>query len=228
VSSVVRFKPPRRADVCPLTRLGDLSRLAPPVAPRSEPPTLPSSSRIGLGALLMVSELGKAFRESLRSALVARCSKQDMCLVRIPETCTSHAYEPRRFLSRVDSCIGSLTGPNRAVYRRRLRGFIVSSASVRRYERKEADTCTNRAVARGINGIASRQIHPCAGLRARLATVCRPLGIVKTVAVCSDADMSQPSTRPTLYKGYRFPAEIISRAVWRYYRFGVSLRTCPS
>ena len=36
--------------------------------------------------------------------------------------------------------------------------------------------------------------------------------------------MSQPSTRPTLYKGYRFPPEIISRCVWLYYRFGVSLR----
>jgi putative transposase len=36
--------------------------------------------------------------------------------------------------------------------------------------------------------------------------------------------MSQPSTGPTLYKGYRFPPEIISRCVWLYYRFGVSLR----
>jgi transposase-like protein len=36
--------------------------------------------------------------------------------------------------------------------------------------------------------------------------------------------MSQPSTRPTLYKGYRFPPEIISCCVWLYYRFGVSLR----
>jgi transposase-like protein len=49
-------------------------------------------------------------------------------------------------------------------------------------------------------------------------------GIVKTFAVCSDAAMSQPSTRPTLYKGYRFPPEIISQCVWLYYRFGVSLR----
>ncbi len=49
-------------------------------------------------------------------------------------------------------------------------------------------------------------------------------GVVKTFAVCSDAAMSQPSTRPTLYKGYRFPPEIISRCVWLYYRFGVSLR----
>jgi hypothetical protein len=49
-------------------------------------------------------------------------------------------------------------------------------------------------------------------------------GIVKTFAVCSDAAMSQPSTRPPLYKGYRFPPEIISRCVWLYYRFGVSLR----
>jgi hypothetical protein len=49
-------------------------------------------------------------------------------------------------------------------------------------------------------------------------------GIVKTLAVCSDVAMSQPSTRPTLYKGYRFPPEIISHCVWLYYRFGVSLR----
>ena len=35
--------------------------------------------------------------------------------------------------------------------------------------------------------------------------------------------MSQP-TRSALYKGYRFPPEIISRCVWLYYRFGVSLR----
>jgi hypothetical protein len=36
--------------------------------------------------------------------------------------------------------------------------------------------------------------------------------------------MSQPSIRPSLYKGYRFPPEIISHGVWLYYRFGVSLR----
>ena len=36
--------------------------------------------------------------------------------------------------------------------------------------------------------------------------------------------MSQPSTRPPLYKGYRFPPEIISWGVWLYYRFSVSLR----
>jgi len=36
--------------------------------------------------------------------------------------------------------------------------------------------------------------------------------------------MVQPSTRLLLYKGYRFPPEIISHAVWLYYRFGVSLR----
>jgi putative transposase len=35
--------------------------------------------------------------------------------------------------------------------------------------------------------------------------------------------MSQPSTRPLLHKGYRFPPEIISRCVWLYDRFGVSL-----
>jgi len=36
--------------------------------------------------------------------------------------------------------------------------------------------------------------------------------------------MSQPSTRPALYKGYRFPPPIISYCVWIYFRFGVSLR----
>jgi transposase-like protein len=50
------------------------------------------------------------------------------------------------------------------------------------------------------------------------------MGIIKTLAVCSDVAMAQRSTRPTLYKGYRFPPEIISRCVWLYYRFGVSLR----
>jgi len=36
--------------------------------------------------------------------------------------------------------------------------------------------------------------------------------------------MSQPSARPPLYKGYRYPPEIISHGVWLYYRFAVSLR----
>jgi len=49
-------------------------------------------------------------------------------------------------------------------------------------------------------------------------------GIVKTLLVCSHAAMSKPSARPQLYKGCRFPAEIISHGVWLYYRFGVSLR----
>jgi putative transposase len=49
-------------------------------------------------------------------------------------------------------------------------------------------------------------------------------GIVKTFAVCSDAAMSQPSNRATIYKGYRVPPEIISRCVWLYDRFGLSLR----
>jgi hypothetical protein len=53
-------------------------------------------------------------------------------------------------------------------------------------------------------------------------------GIVKTLAVCSDADMSQPSTRPPLCKGYRFPAEIISRCVWLYDRFGVKAPSISS
>jgi transposase-like protein len=34
---------------------------------------------------------------------------------------------------------------------------------------------------------------------------------------------SQPSTRPPLYKGYRFPPEVISYYVWLYCR-GMSLR----
>jgi hypothetical protein len=44
------------------------------------------------------------------------------------------------------------------------------------------------------------------------------------LVVCCDAAVHQPSTRPPLYKGYRFPPEIISHCVWLYYRFGVSLR----
>jgi putative transposase len=56
-----------------------------------------------------------------------------------------------------------------------------------------------------------------------LYVVPRP-GIVKMMVVCSHATMSQPATRPALYKGYRFPPEIISRCVWLYYRFSVSLR----
>ena len=41
-------------------------------------------------------------------------------------------------------------------------------------------------------------------------------GIVKTFPVCSDATMCQPLTRATIYKGYRFPPDIISRCVWLY------------
>ena len=37
--------------------------------------------------------------------------------------------------------------------------------------------------------------------------------------------MSQPAApEPPSYRGYRYPAEIISHAVWLYFRFGVSLR----
>src|SRR5215471_1371179 len=36
--------------------------------------------------------------------------------------------------------------------------------------------------------------------------------------------MSQLFARPSLYKGYRYPPEIISHGVWLYYRFAVSLR----
>ena len=32
------------------------------------------------------------------------------------------------------------------------------------------------------------------------------------------------TTQPSSYRGYRFPAEIISHAVWLYYRFGLSFR----
>ena len=35
--------------------------------------------------------------------------------------------------------------------------------------------------------------------------------------------MSSPAARP-LYAGYRFPAEVISQAVWLYFRFPLSLR----
>ena len=36
---------------------------------------------------------------------------------------------------------------------------------------------------------------------------------------------SRPMTsQPPSYRGYRFPTEIISRAVWLYYRFGLSVR----
>ena len=30
--------------------------------------------------------------------------------------------------------------------------------------------------------------------------------------------------KPISYTGYRFPPEVISYAVWRYYRFSLSLR----
>ncbi len=32
------------------------------------------------------------------------------------------------------------------------------------------------------------------------------------------------STTPSSYKGFRFPAEIISHAIWLYYRFSLSYR----
>jgi putative transposase len=75
--------------------------------------------------------------------------------------------------------------------------------------RTPAQTPRNRSV-------AGR--HPYSGLPRKT------IGIVKSSAVCSDAALSQVSTRPTLYKGYRFSPEVISRCVWLYYRFGVSLR----
>ncbi|WP_040449036.1 IS6 family transposase, partial [Ktedonobacter racemifer] len=32
------------------------------------------------------------------------------------------------------------------------------------------------------------------------------------------------NTRPSLYKGYRFPSEIISHCIWLYFRFSLSFR----
>ena len=32
------------------------------------------------------------------------------------------------------------------------------------------------------------------------------------------------TSQPPSYRGYRFPSEIISHAVWLYYRFGLSFR----
>lgn len=32
------------------------------------------------------------------------------------------------------------------------------------------------------------------------------------------------NTRPSLYKGYRFPSEIIGHCVWLYFRFSLSFR----
>jgi hypothetical protein len=49
-------------------------------------------------------------------------------------------------------------------------------------------------------------------------------GIAKTLALCFDAAMSQPSTCSPLCRGYRFPPEIITWCVWLYYRFSLSLR----
>ena len=59
----------------------------------------------------------------------------------------------------------------------------------------------------------------------RSAQLFRPQrALSKRWAVCFDAAMAQPSTRSPLYRGYRFPPEIISWCVWLYYRFSVSLR----
>ncbi len=47
-----------------------------------------------------------------------------------------------------------------------------------------------------------------------------PEGTVKSGGACFNADMdSSPS-----YRGYRFPAEIISHCVWLYFRFCLSFR----
>ena len=67
-------------------------------------------------------------------------------------------------------------------------------------------------------------IDVCASEALMIASINSASGIVKTSVLCSDSAMAQPSSRPPLYKGYRFPPEIISHGVWLYYRFAVSLR----
>jgi hypothetical protein len=94
--------------------------------------------------------------------------------------------------------------------------------------RKRRQTCDRRVQISEVSGPDGRVAHgERQELLARFLTEgnsrARP-GIVKTFVVCSDAAMPQAVIRPTLYKGYRFPAEIISRCVWLYYRYGVSLR----
>ncbi len=32
------------------------------------------------------------------------------------------------------------------------------------------------------------------------------------------------SANPSLYRGYRYPADVIAHAVWLYFRFSLSLR----
>jgi putative transposase len=44
------------------------------------------------------------------------------------------------------------------------------------------------------------------------------------VAVSTSTVAPAPPSRDPLYRGYRFPAEIISHAVWLYYRFALSHR----
>jgi transposase-like protein len=43
------------------------------------------------------------------------------------------------------------------------------------------------------------------------------------VAVTTATAAPAPLSRDPLYRGYRFPGEIISHAVWLYYRFALSL-----
>ena len=42
-------------------------------------------------------------------------------------------------------------------------------------------------------------------------------------SLCDDGGMTTPAP-PALYKGYRFPAEIIGHCVWLYFRFSLSYR----
>ena len=54
-------------------------------------------------------------------------------------------------------------------------------------------------------------------------------GIVNSSARCSRAKVWHTTPRQTpstsrSYRGYRFPAEIISHAVWLYFRFSLSYR----
>ena len=69
-----------------------------------------------------------------------------------------------------------------------------------------------RVALRSISVMACVSVHVLTGI----SVLAVRIGIVKTLAVCSDVAMAQRSTRPPLCKGYRFPPEIISRCVWLY------------
>ena len=60
----------------------------------------------------------------------------------------------------------------------------------------------------------------CASLRA--LSTCQ-LRAQKHLKPCDTGDMMSDTARPS-YTGFRFPQEIISHAVWLYFRFNLSLR----